>query len=69
MAQGRELKAITKEWLKQPTRGRACILNRKAGLGPGGREGGTRRGMCGPGVDPRVSGSRAATLPVRYCDP
>ena len=73
MAQGRELKEIMKEWLKQSTRGtrpgRACILDRKAGLGTGGREGGTRGGMCGPGVDPRVSGSRAAALPVQYCDP
>ena len=73
MAKGRELKATTKEWLKQSTRGtrpgRACILNGKAGLGTRRREGGRRRGMCGPGVDSRVSGSRAATFPVQYCDP
>lgn len=73
MAKGRELKAIVKEWLKQSTRGtrpgRACILNGKAGLGTRGREGGRRRGMCSPGVDPRVSGSRAAAFPVGFCDP
>lgn len=60
MTRGRELRVLTREWLKRYTQGtrpgRARVLNRKAGLGTRGRERGRRRGICGPGVDPGVSG-------------